>query len=317
MLQKINSFLQKRMAFATPTCMVIGIIFSDYTKYGVQYVPYVFAVMTFIGALKSTFKDVRDVIRNPLPLIVTIGLLHLVLPCIAWGVGHLFFGSNMNLITGMVLEFCVPAAVVGLMWVSIYNGNSTLSLSLVVIDTILAPFVIPATLHILIGAKVEIDTTGMMKNLVFMIALPAVLAMCLNQISHEKTKETWPQKLAPWSKFCLMFVVMSNSSKVAPYVKHMTLQRACTAIAILGIATTAYALGWGVALLMKQKQENIISMAFGSGLRNISAGAVIAAQYFPGEVLFPVMMGTLFQQVLAACYGKLIIMVADRTRKEQ
>ena len=307
MLQKINSFLQKRMAFVTPTCMVIGIIFSDYTKYGVPYVPYVFAVMTFIGALKSTFKDVRDVIRNPLPLIVTIGLLHLVLPCIAWGVGHLFFGSNMNLITGMVLEFCVPAAVVGLMWVSIYNGNSTLSLSLVVIDTILAPFVIPATLHILIGAKVEIDTTGMMKNLLFMIALPAVLAMCLNQISRGKTKETWPQKLAPWSKFCLMFVVMSNSSKVAPYVKQMTFQRACTAIAILGIAATAYALGWGVALLMKQKQ----------GLRNISAGAVIAAQYFPGEVLFPVMIGTLFQQVLAACYGKLIVMVIDRTRKEQ
>ena len=48
-------------------------------------------------------------------------------------------------------------------------------------------------------------------------------------------------------------------------------------------------------------------MAFGSGLRNISAGAVIAAQYFPGEVLFPVMIATLFQQMLAACYGKLIV----------
>ncbi|MFR8351665.1 MAG: hypothetical protein ACLVB1_02205 [Blautia obeum] len=32
-------------------------------------------------------------------------------------------------------------------------------------------------------------------------------------------------------------------------------------------------------------------------MRNISAGAVIAAAYFPGEVMFPVMIGTLFQQV--------------------
>ena len=47
-------------------------------------------------------------------------------------------------------------------------------------------------------------------------------------------------------------------------------------------------------------------MIYGSGMRSISAGAVIAAAYFPGEVLFPVMIGTLFQQVLAACYGKLI-----------
>ena len=83
----------------------------------------------------------------------------------------------MNYITGMVLEFSVPAAVISLMWVSIYNGNSPLSLSLVVIDTILAPFLIPAVLKLLVGSSVKMDTVGMMKELVFMIALPAVLAM--------------------------------------------------------------------------------------------------------------------------------------------
>ena len=47
-------------------------------------------------------------------------------------------------------------------------------------------------------------------------------------------------------------------------------------------------------------------MMYGTGMRNISAGAVIAATYFPGEVMFPVMIGTLFQQVLAALFGKLL-----------
>lgn len=46
-----------------------------------------------------------------------------------------------------------------------------------------------------------------------MIALPAVLAMCLNEVSHGKVMETWPKKLAPFSKMCLIFVVTSNSSK--------------------------------------------------------------------------------------------------------
>jgi predicted Na+-dependent transporter len=36
------------------------------------------------------------------------------------------------------------------------------------------------------------------------------------------------------------------------------------------------------------------------GMRNINAGAVIAAAYFPPEVMFPVMIGTLFQQLLAS-----------------
>ena len=49
-----------------------------------------------------------------------------------------------------------------------------------------------------------------------------------------------------------------------------------------------------------------MSVMYGAGMRNISAGAVIAAEYFPGEVLFPVMIGTLFQQVLAATLGTLL-----------
>ena len=49
--------------------------------------------------------------------------------------------------------------------------------------------------------------------------------------------------------------------------------------------------------------QSTVSMIYGSGMRNISAGAVIAGAYFPAEVLFPVMIGTLFQQILAAFYG--------------
>ena len=206
----------------------------------------------------------------------------------------------------MVLEFAVPTAVVGLMWVTIYDGNSPLSLSLVILDTILAPFLIPLTLRILIGSSVTMDTSKMMRELVFMVALPAVLAMTLNEVTKGKVMKTWPGKLAPFSKMALIFVVTSNSSKVAPYVRNMNLQRVKVAGAILVLAASGYALGWLVAHLFRQDRATAVSMMYGTGMRNISAGAVIAAAYFPGEVLFPVMIGTLFQQVLAALFGKLL-----------
>lgn len=66
---------------------------------------------------------------------------------------------------------------------------------------------------------------------------------------------------------------------------------------ILLIAASGYAIGWLCAVLLKQKRDFTVSMMFNSGMRNISAGAVIAAAYFPAEVMFPVMIGTLFQQV--------------------
>lgn len=262
--------------------------------------------MTFTGSLKSTFADVRHVFHHPKPLIMTLVIIHIVMPLAACVAGHLFFADAPNIMAGMVLEFCVPTAVVALMWVSIYGGNSPLSLSLVVIDTVMAPFIIPAALHIFIGSKVKMDVKEMMTELVFMIAIPALTAMCLNKISHDRVKEVWPSKLALLSKLALIFVVTSNSSKVAPYVRDMNMQRFGAALSILLLAASGYLIGWLAAVIMKKDRQTTVSMIYGAGMRNISAGAVIAAAYFPGEVMFPVIIGTLFQQVLAACYGKII-----------
>lgn len=154
MLRKFNSFIEKWMALVTPTCLLLGVCFPDIAKCGLPYVPAVFAFMTFAGALKSRFKDVANVFRHPGSLLIIMLLVHVVIPTASCGAGHLFFGNNMELITGMVLEFAVPTAVVSLMWVTIYDGNSPLSLSLVVLDTVLAPFLIPATLKILLGSAV-------------------------------------------------------------------------------------------------------------------------------------------------------------------
>lgn len=253
MLDRFNRFIEKWMAFVTPLCLLTGVCFPDIAKHGLPYVTYVFAFMTFAGALKSRFRDVANVLKNPTSLLIIMVMLHVVIPTTACGLGHLLFHDNMNLITGMVLEFSIPTAVASLMWVSIFDGNSSLSLSLVVIDTILAPF----------------------------------------------------------SKLALMFVVTSNSSKVAPYIRNMNLQRVGVAATILCLAAGGYFLGWIIARVTKQEQETTISMVYGTGMRNISTGAVIAAAYFPGEVMFPVMIGTLFQQILAAISGKLL------TRKEE
>ena len=307
MLNRFNQYIQKKMAFITPICLILGVCFSDIAKYGLPLVPWVFAFMTFAGALKSSFRDVANVFRTPKVLLVSLAVIHIFVPCIACGLGHLIFPDNANLIAGMVLEFSVPTAVSGLMWITVYDGNSPLSLSLVVIDTILAPFAIPVALQLLLGSRITMDVGEMMSDLIFMVAIPAIAAMCLNQISKGKVKETWPSKLAPFSKLALMYVVTCNSSKIAPYVKSMNAERILVTLVILVLAAGGYVLGWFVARIMKQDQETTVSLIYGIGMRNISTGAVIAAAYFPGEVVFPVMIGTLFQQVLAATFGKVLI----------
>ena len=157
MLSKFNQFIEKWMALVTPACLLFGVFFPDVAKHGLPYVSLVFAFMTFTGALKSDFHDMARVLKRPFPLLACLGVLHVLLPVLACSLGHLLFPGNDDLITGMVLEFSVPTAVVGLMWVTIYGGNSPLSLSLVIADTLLAPFLIPATLQLFVGSRVSMD----------------------------------------------------------------------------------------------------------------------------------------------------------------
>lgn len=305
-LEQFNRFIEKWMALVTPCCLLLGVLFPEFTGLGVPFVPYVFAFMSFTGGLNSTFRDIGHVFRKPAPFFTTLLILHVVMPLAAFGLGCLAFSADFDLVIGMVLEFIVPSAVTGIMWVSIYRGDSALSLSVVVLDTLIAPFTIPLTLKLLLGVNGQIDVRRMITELIFMIALPALAAMLLNAATRGGAKERLPRKLAPFSKMSLIFVVASNASRVAPYVRHMTGQLFVVAAAILLLASTGYALGWLAGRLLRWEDGTVVSMTFGAGMRNISAGAVLAAAYFPAETMFPVMIGTLFQQVLAAFYGTLL-----------
>jgi BASS family bile acid:Na+ symporter len=307
LMDKFNRFIEKWMPLVTPVSLLIGVLFADQLGRALFLVPYVFAFMTFSGSLKSQFRDFANVFQHPLPLLSTLSVIHIVMPLIARTVGSLLFPQNPYIITGMVLEFIVPSAVVSFMWVSIYHGNSALTLSVVLTDTLLAPFLVPLSLHLLVGSSVQMDTGSLMRELIFMIALPALLALTLNQATGGRLIKPLSHKLAPYGKIALIFVVSVNSTKVAPYIRHMTPMLFTVTGVMLLIAASGYAVGWLAALLLRQKREVIVSMTFNSGMRNISAGAVIAAAYFPPEVMFPVMIGTLFQQILAATYAHLLV----------
>lgn len=310
-LSRFNTFIEKWMPLVTPLCLIIGVVFSAWLGRFAPLVPWLFAFMTFAGSLGSGFRDMKKIAMHPVPLIVVMLILHIVVPLTAFLVGSLIFDDPL-LVTGIVLEFIVPTGIVSLVWVNIYHGNSALTLSIILIDTLAAPFLVPFSLHVLMGSAVEISVAGMMKDLVLMIAVPALLAMTLNHATRGRVKHTLSPKLAPLSKIGLILVVIINSTKVAPFFSQMTPTLLLVTLVIFLLAVSGFIWGFLASKIFREKGDGRVSMTFNSGMRNISAGAVIAGQYFPPEVMFPVMIGTLFQQILAAMAGFCLYRLAGR-----
>ena len=291
------------MPVITPSSLLLGVIFANHLSSLLFLPPLFFAFMTFCGSLNCGFSYLKQVLRHPKPLFLSLFLLHVFIPAVAYVVSHLVFPSYPYLITGIMIEFAVPTGIISLIWVTIYGGNIALTLSIILIDTLLAPFLIPLTLQLFVGTSVSINGLEMMKELCFMVAFPALLAMAVHDLSKEKLSRFLSPRLAPFSKLAIIPVIAINSSKLAPFFSDIKpVYIACAAVIFL-LALSGYISSFLVCVFTKQNKENTISIFFNSSLRNISAGAVIAVRFFPAETVFSVMIGTLFQQVLAACAG--------------
>ncbi|MDQ1147580.1 BASS family bile acid:Na+ symporter [Bacillus sp. SORGH_AS 510] len=303
MLQKLNKQLEKIMPLITPVGVVTGVIFSIHLKDFSYLIPWIFAFMTFAGSLSSNFRSLKEVMVHPFPILLAMLILHVLMPAWAWGVGHIAFSSDAYTITGLILGMVIPTGVTSFIWVSIYKGNIPLVLSLILIDTLLSPIIVPLSLSLFIGQKVEMDFVSIMRGLLGMVVIPSMVGMLLNQITKGKIKDQLGSRLAPFSKISIGIVVMLNGAVVAPYLKNINLKLVAIMLTVFCIAFTGYLFSFLLGRLMKMDRDTVVTLTFTGGMRNISAGAVLAVSFFPAAVAVPVVVGMLFQQILASTNG--------------
>lgn len=305
-MQKLDAFLGEHMALLILICVAFGValpgVFSHLNGVTVA----LFAFMTFANSLGGGFGEMRNVILRPLPVLAVFLILHVVMPVLTLGVGNLLFPDAPLFTTGLVLEYAVPTGVASLMWVSMGRGNTTLCLSVVLLDTLCAPVVIPLTLRLLVGSVVEINTWGMMRDLLVMVAIPAVLAMVSYQATGGRVATTLKPRLAPYAKVAMLLIVLSNATGCAPFLRKITPVLVLLMVAVFLLCLLGFFLGYWAARAMKVDFPTLLTVSLNSGMRNIAAGAVLASQYFPGDVMFPVAFSPLFLQAVTSLVLKVL-----------
>ena len=305
-LEKLDAFLGKHMAVLIVAFVLVGITFPDIFSPINDYTMALFAFMTFANSLGGGFREMADVARRPLPVVVIFAILHVVMPLLALAAGELLFPEAPLFTTGLVLEYAIPTGVASLLWVSIGRGNTSMCLSVVLLDTLLAPFVIPLTLRVLLGSVVEMDTASMVGNLMIMVAIPALLAMTLFQMTQGRVAATVKPRLAPFAKLTMLVLVLANATGCAPFLRDITPTLVKLICAVFALCLLGFFLGYQAARLLKADFPTAVTMSLNSGIRNIAAGSVLAIQYFPGDVLFPVAFSPLFLQATTAVIVKIL-----------
>lgn len=302
MLETLNDRLQKSMAVLTPLSLILGVLLQDFGGKLLFLVPWLFAFMTFSGSLSMRFKDVKVFRRYPAAMLFAIAFLHIIMPVWAYFLTSIIFDDHL-LVIGFVLSVAIPTGVTSVIWFTICRGNLPLGLSIILIDTLLAPLILPAVIHIGFGETIALDAPALIIDLLWMIVLPSVSAVFLNEMTKGRM-QSFGKKLAPFSKLSLFAVVMINSSAVAPFLTDVTWELAAVILAVLLLSASGYVLALLIGHLLFKDTRTVTTLVFTGGMRNIALGVIIAVTYFPEKVAMPVVFGMLFQQVLATLFGK-------------
>ncbi|MDY5931450.1 MAG: bile acid:sodium symporter family protein [Candidatus Ornithospirochaeta sp.] len=294
--------MKKIMPFITPLGVIAGLLLAKYIKSYKFIVTPLFAFITFVGAIGMNFSDFSHVLRKPRNIFISLVLSHVLVPVTVFLLGSLLFRNNPDIVTGFILLYSIPTAVVSYIWSQIFSGNGPLSLTLILIDTVLAPILTPLTVRILARSTVTIDTSGMIISLLWMVVLPVIIGVIVNTLSKGYVAKNVKLFLDPFTKIALFFVVSVNVAQIADKV---VINQTTLYVILVNILFCAGGFFFTSAIirLIHIEGPDRVTLTFSSSLRNISAALVLAISFFPPESAIPVVIGILMQQITASLCG--------------
>lgn len=307
-LSQWDRFLGSYFPWFVLACATTGVLFPDtFSWLNGSITMGLFAFMTFSNSLGGGFRELGRVFLRPLPVVVTLVLLHVVIPLLTLGLGNLLFPDAPLFTIGLVLEYVIPTGVASLMWVGICGGNEPLCLSIVLLDTLAAPVVIPLSLKLLVGSVVEVDTWSMMGDMMIMVALPALAAMTVYQVTGGRAAVTLKPRLALFAKLALLIVITANATSCSSFLRSIDRPLVLVMATVFLLCLFGFLAGYWAAKLLGLDFPTRATMCLNTGLRNISAGSVLALQYFPAQVVFPVAFTPLFLQFTTSIIVKVLM----------
>ena len=304
-LYKINNVLSRIIPITTPLAVALGFLLPDVFKHLRPFVPWLFAMMTFSGALKLRVTELGNAVKNPVPIILFFFTSHVLMPVAAL-LSSTSFSFNPDIITGFVILFAGPTAVSGFVWVIIFKGDKALGLTLLLLDTILAPLIVPLTVYLLMGKGVTIEGGGIAISLFLMIVVPTIIGVTINETSKGKIPAVLCPAFDPLSKIFLMMVVAANTSAIARNIKFSDPFVWKTGLLCIVLTVIGFLLARLNGIIGKCDDEKSTSLVISGGLRNNSAVMTIAVTFFPELAVLPTLLSIIVQQTIAAVMGRVL-----------
>jgi len=263
--------------FARYTAPPIGLVFDKIFK--ISMVLMLFLVMTGMG-MTLTINDFSLIAKNPRGIIVGLFCQFIILPLIAFGLGHLL-GYPINfpfIFIGMILITATPGGATSNLMTYFAKGDLALSISMTALATILSLFITPLILVILCSniPDISMPIETLVGTIFVLVLLPLIVGMLIR-----KKWQLFADKATPFFSLLgivsVLFIgaggVFSNLEVFSDIFEDLGFEGF---LVFFSLTALGMIVGGLVPKLMAIKNYQTRAISMEIGIRNVALGMTIA-----------------------------------------
>ena len=237
--------------------------------------------MFSVGTLLSD-DEVRGVVRRWPTVLGGTALQYTTMPLLAWLIATAW-GLSGPTLTGVLLVGCVPGAMASNVLTLAARGNTSYSVSLTTLATLLSPLMVPLVMQLALGRSVElaekIDTLRTSRTLVLTVVLPVVLGFAIRRLSFRFSQwcERWSSTVANLAILLIIAMVVANNRERLQQLSLPLLP------SLLMLNLAGYLAGYGGGWILRFDEPKRRALTLEIGMQNAGLGAALASNMFSSE----------------------------------
>jgi BASS family bile acid:Na+ symporter len=183
-------------------------------------------------------EDFRIVFSRPRDIAIGCLAQFSVMPLLAWVLSRLF-ALDEALTVGVVLVGCCPGGTASNVITYLAKGDLALSVGMTATSTLLAPFVTPLLVWLLVGQTVDVQVAGMLLSILWVVILPIVAGLLAKWL---------------WPKF---------TERATAYLPALSSLAICAIVLIIIAANASKLLEGGLIIILVVMLHNLCGLSLG------------------------------------------------------
>lgn len=280
-IEKLSGWVGKYMAFIV-VVVAAAALFMPETLIWIKtkWITTLLMIVMFGMGLTLSPEDFAIVFKRPKDVILGCIAQFAIMPFLAFALGKVFVLDDA-LLVGVILVGTCPGGTASNVMTYLAKGDVALSVGMTSVSTLLAPVLTPALTYLLLRETISVDTMAMFLSIVKVVILPIAAGFIINKFFNETTQKAvkaLPLVSVTAIVMIVASVVAANSAKI------MSTGLIVFTVVILH-NILGYALGYGVAMLVKAPLAKKKAIAIEVGMQNSGLAASLAATSFPNLAL--------------------------------